>query len=441
MTKGERPMSEQQASAAPPRKPEKVTNSKGSRYYTWPDPNRERERRLISSTTIIKEGIPKGEALVNWAARITAEMALDNLDLLYAMLKRGQRQQAIDYLREERYRVTDRARITGSQIHDAIEAYKLEKPFPGVPDDVADYYGAFLQMIDDQRPIILQTEANVYHRERGYAGQLDTIAVWPKLAELVPRSCPSCRAPAALGSGHAATCPTPDLPPTEFTHADPRGPVLIADYKTGKGPKKGGVYPEVALQLASYANAEFIGAADLTEHPLPAIDGALAIHLQPGWCELIPVYIGPEVFTHFLYAAETLRWGQDLSKRVIGRPLAVYEMERPELVRPVFEPVKRTSIYRVAHSRTPKEGEELPVHAVGFDPQPAPKGNAYVALCGVAVRHITDDGFSPTGRRVCSECGAKAKEGQALHDAATQEAPQEAPKLQVVKDDEGKLDV
>lgn len=409
---------------APPQEPRQSANKKtGSRWYTWLSPDGQTTERYWSVTTIIKLGIPS-PALIEWAAKITAVKALDNLDTLYHLTKKGQRGEAISYLREERFRVVDRARITGAQAHEAIEAYKLGRPFPGVPDDVRDYYEAFLRMLDDQAPHILQTEAKVFNRTRRYAGQLDSIAVFPKLADRVPRSCPSCRAKAILGEGHAPDCATPDLPATEFTFGDERGPVLVVDYKTGKGPKKGGVYPDVALQLAAYDRAEFIGMPDGTEHPLPLIDGAVAIHLQPGWSELVPVHTGEAVWRAFLHAYEVARWQEEVSKGVIGRPIAVYELEPPEVI-DLWEPKPRRTLHHMATSRVPKEGDDLPRHAVTQPPKPAPKGKAFLALCGVAVRHVTDKGFDPIGRRVCPECGAKSAADLAAYEAKETHEPDE----------------
>lgn len=263
----------------------------GGRWYVRPGSS----RRYLSVTTIIDLGIPK-PALIGWAAKVTAEHAVDNLDKLYALSRAkdaedeeavaAARQGAIDWLKGERYRSVNRAADKGSIVHEAIEAYKLQRPYPGVPPRVKPYYDAFVGLLEKHQPVILQTEANVFNEERRYAGTLDSIGVWPSLAERIPEP-----------------------------WSDERGPVVLCDYKTGSG-----VWPEAALQLAAYRNATFIDGPDGSEIPIPTIDGTIVIHLQEGWCEIIPVETGEDVFRHFLHAYETARWSEETSKAVIHKP-------------------------------------------------------------------------------------------------------------------------
>lgn len=323
------------------------TDQRGNRWYTHqvrdPATGELRTERYLSVTTIIDLGIPK-QALIGWAARVTAEHAVDKVEKIRTMLSdddgkrytgeelQKAKQGAVDWLKGEKNRNSNRAALKGSHVHDAIEAYKLGRPYPGVPKNAQSYYDAFLDLLANQEPLFLQTEANVYNRPRRYSGTLDAIGIFPKLGEVLKPKSDELWFP----------------PPWK----DERGPVLVVDYKTGKGPRKGAVFPEVALQLAAYGNATFIEMPDGSEIPMPEVDGAIAIHLQPGWSEVVPVEIGDvinedgvrvNVFNHFLYAYETARWQEKVSRRVIGKPIATYPLPKDAEPAPVPEPVAATS--------------------------------------------------------------------------------------------------
>lgn len=323
----------------------------GGRWYTWPEPDGSGTGRYLRVTTIIDLGVPK-QALIGWAARETAFCAVDKQKTLYAMLndypdglqgaeleeaKAKSRQAAIDFLTGARFRTSTRASIKGSHVHEAIEAYKLGRPYPGVPEAAKPWYDAFLRMLDQHKPIFLQTEARVFNRERRYAGTLDTIGVWPSLAE-------------ATKPDGSPAFPKP--------WKDERGPVLLGDYKTGKGPQKGGVWPESALQESAYANAEFIAGPEGSEFPMPELDGAIIIHLQPGWYELVQVDIGEDVFRAFLYAYEIARWQELTSKNAVGPTLHSETFEDSKIEEP--QPPAAAPAPEPASDPAPAPAEEKP---------------------------------------------------------------------------------
>jgi uncharacterized protein YecE (DUF72 family) len=136
----------------------------------------------------------------------------------------------------------------------------------------APYIRSFLNFINDWEPRYIETEASVFNREHGYAGTLDAIV-------------------------------------------EIDGKRYVMDYKTGKS-----VWPEVALQLAAYRYAEFIGRADGREDRLPHCNRGLVLHLRPDKYELVPVQVDGTVFDAFLSALDVHRWMKDVSKYVIGTP-------------------------------------------------------------------------------------------------------------------------
>jgi hypothetical protein len=182
--------------------------------------------------------------------------------------------QTVRYLKGLPYAHRDRAADLGTFVHAAIEAYILGKPFPTWPPTVKSRMVRFIQFLSDYKPEFEATEASVYNRTERYAGTLDAIAT--------------------LGNRK-----------------------LLLDVKTGKG-----VYPEVALQLAAYRYAEFIGLPNGDEEMMPEVDGCAVIHLPetPGY-DLIEMRADEDVFLAFRYCREVFRWQEETSKTVLlGTP-------------------------------------------------------------------------------------------------------------------------
>jgi hypothetical protein len=247
------------------------TSSRGSkRLYSW------RDEAYWSVTTIIGGGVPK-PALLPWGIKMVAEAAVEMADTLPAMVA-ADREGAIRFLKGSPYAKRDKAADLGTLVHEAAEAHALGRPMPPVTADVRPYLDSFERFLADFTPEIIATEASVYNRSEHYAGTLDMIArlMLPQSECLVPKT-------------------------------------YILDAKSGKD-----VYPEVGLQLAAYRNAEFIGLPDGSEGPMPAVDGALALHLTVNGYRLIEVRCDYEVYRSFLYAREVFRWQETTSKTVLG---------------------------------------------------------------------------------------------------------------------------
>lgn len=244
------------------------------RFYSW------RNEKYWSVTTILSGGIPK-PVLVNWAKKYTAEYAVDNFAALTALVEVG-RDDAVDWLKGAAYRERDRKADLGTHVHAAMEAHSLGKPFPEWPENVRPRMNAYLAFVEAHNPVYLATEASVYNRSQRYAGTLDAIV--------------------ELG-----------------------GKRYVLDMKSSKG-----VYPEVALQLAAYRHAEFIGLPDGSEREMYETDGALALHLADGedgegaW-QLLDVDADEDVFRFFLYAREVFRWGEEKAKTVLRGDFQVLE--------------------------------------------------------------------------------------------------------------------
>jgi hypothetical protein len=251
-------------------------------------------------TTLIKGGLPS-PALTYWAAKATAEFAVANHRTLSQMveavkLKKDESgflrvsdpdaiQSAIDWLKGSPWRERDRKADVGTALHAIAEAHVLGKDMPKVADELAGYVASFSAFIEDWKPRFELAEASVYNRTLKYAGTLDAIAEIDGLG----------------------------VKPTR----------LLLDYKTTGS----GVYPEAALQLAAYRNAEFIGMPDGSEAPMPAVDGAAVIWIRPDGYDFIPVVTDEVVFKSFRYTMEVFRWAEEISKSAIGQPLPTPKKE------------------------------------------------------------------------------------------------------------------
>jgi hypothetical protein len=254
-----------------------TTDRNGSRYYNW------RQERYWSVTTICKGGLPTSWGLQKWMTRQIAEAACDFADELAGIVAKD-RDAAVQMLLARPDTKRDKAANLGTSIHNAVEAYVLGKPFPTWPEDIRPRMLAFEDYLSTFEPAYEMAESSVFNRTHRYAGTLDSHIT--------------------IGRG---------------PH---QGRRLLLDVKTGKG-----VYAEVGLQLAAYRFAEFVGAPDGSEQPLPEVDGAAVLHLPAagGW-DLLDIRTDDEVFRSFLYVREVFRWTQLVSKSVLLGPLKQEEV-------------------------------------------------------------------------------------------------------------------
>lgn len=249
--------------------PRNARTTNRGRQYQW------QRETFDSVTTILSGGIPK-PALTNWAAKSVAEFVADNLEQVNAIAGKDTAA-AIDLMKGSPWRTRDKAANLGSRLHNAAEAHVLGTPIPDASPDEAPYMEHFVAFLDEWQPTYHLTEATVYSRKYGYAGTLDAIF--------------------SVDGYHG-------------------GALVLCDYKTGKG-----VYGEVALQLAAYRYAEFIGLPDGTEVPVPPVAACAVLHLTPSGYELVPVEAGEAEFRYFLYAQQIRIFCNDVAGDVIGAPL------------------------------------------------------------------------------------------------------------------------
>lgn len=261
---------------------------------------------LWSATTLISNGLPK-PALVGWAAKMTAEYALEHLDAL-KQLADSDRDGALKLLTGARFAKNSRAAARGTDVHTALEQIALGV-VPQIDGEAAPYVDQFRRFLDEHKPEYLLAEAPVYNPEHGYAGTLDGVVQFPQ----------------PVKSGKC-------------------GPFVL-DVKTTdkkKGPRvRRPPYPEVALQLTAYRRAQFVGLdapvkvekwsdrfysfdpVETRKEPMIETEGGLCLVVSPYDYELVPIRTDEAVWQSFLHVAEAARWTLELSKAVVGKPVDV----------------------------------------------------------------------------------------------------------------------
>jgi hypothetical protein len=220
-------------------------------------------------TTLIKGGLPK-PALMYWSARTVAEYVADNLDAVRAMEGMG-RNSIVAALKEVPWTARDAAAAKGTEVHAFAEKVINGQPVD-VPEHVAGFVEACVRFLDEYQVDEIAVEATVASRQWRYAGTCDLLA-------------------------------NVTLPSGETVRA-------VLDYKTAAS----GIWPDVALQMAAYRNAEVYVDPAGTERSLPDVglsDTAYAVWLRADGYDVYPVNAGPEVFKVFNHLAYVARRTDD----------------------------------------------------------------------------------------------------------------------------------
>src|SRR5262245_11324780 len=115
-------------------------------------------RRVDGVTTILSNGVPK-PALIDWAARTTADYAVDHSDEL-ADQTSTKRLRALEQARWETSRA---AMARGTDIHDlAMRLAVGEQVEP--PEPIAGYVDSYLQFVEDWQPREILVETPVFNK-------------------------------------------------------------------------------------------------------------------------------------------------------------------------------------------------------------------------------------------------------------------------------------
>jgi hypothetical protein len=255
----------------------------GGRFYFDTDTP---EIKVPGVTSVI--GMLAKPFLQHWAAKMTAELAVDSWDFVAKMAERD-RDGAISYLSGAARRYTKTRADIGSEAHDLFERMIRGEHVGRVSLDMEPYRRHFAEFLDAVNPELVRAEDVAWSDTHGYAGSFDgMLRIWVD---------PKTRKPTPDRSGVPA--------------------LVMGDWKTGKN-----TYPEVALQMAAYAFADRIISPDGTSDPMPEFDGGAVLHITADQWAFKPVRIDRDVFEVFLSLRHIFDWDREISKTVLGKPLA-----------------------------------------------------------------------------------------------------------------------
>ena len=228
---------------------------------------------LPSVTTVIGV-IDKSGPLLGWAKREVSNAALRNLDVLSKMAATAGPESAARWLATIPGYQRDSAADIGPRIHRLVEQLARGAE-PEATAEEAPFVDGYRRFLAAYQPRFLALEEMVASLRHRYAGTLDAIAV--------------------IG-----------------------GETWILDVKTGSG-----IYPETALQLAGYANADFIGRPGTPRRfRLPRVSRFGVIHLRPEGARLVQYHVDRGTFAAFLEARRLYEWQKGPGKSVVGDPVA-----------------------------------------------------------------------------------------------------------------------
>jgi len=242
----------------------------GLRYYEW------QGRKLPSTTTLRRmAGLPF--MLHQWTVSKVVERATDEYPLLVQMMERPKRprervrdknvkKEAARWLRSAATEERDSAAELGTLVHDLAVA---RTPLAEVKDpDAVPYLAQFYDWLRASGVNIIATEQQVWNLSIGYAGTFDLLCEWPD------------------------------------------GTIDVIDLKTGRG-----TYTDHALQLVSYALAEFVGFDNVVDRPLTkalhAASSMSLLHLTATEWEYQRIPASAELFNAFKGLCTFATWASE----------------------------------------------------------------------------------------------------------------------------------
>lgn len=264
----------------------RTTYRSGTRFYV----NTETKASYPGVTAVIGM-LPKQDFLAPWQAKMAAERAVDSIDFIKQMVTTAGRDAAVGYIKRAARDYTKVRSDIGTAAHDKFELMIRGDEVGPVSTDLMDYVANFAEFLDVVRPEFVSAEDIAWSDTHQYAGSFDILMIVRLSRD-------------TLGG-------------LQLDHENGTPHLLLGDWKTSAR-----TYTDVALQLAAYQHADYIVDADGNWRPMPELDGAAVLHITDESWEFIPVRTDDVVFGHFLHLRETFRWVREVSKDVLGTPLA-----------------------------------------------------------------------------------------------------------------------
>ena len=243
----------------------------GNRFYVDPDDG---DIKVPGVTSVVGQ-LPK-DFLTFWAAKESAEAAVNNWDVVSELCKRDPAG-AVDYLKNAHRRKSKAATDLGSAAHDLFERLARGEVVKDrhIHMDVQPHVRWFREFLQEVQPEFVYLEETVWSDTNRYAGSFDAIA-----------------------------------------KVD--GETVVLDWKTSAR-----VYDSVALQLSAYRYADRIILADSGESvDVPPMAGGAVLHVRPEGWQFVPVKCDEDISSTFLHLRGVFDWETAGKKKVVGRHIA-----------------------------------------------------------------------------------------------------------------------
>lgn len=217
--------------------------------------------KTYPGVTGILKVIDKSDALMNWAARNTAEAAVAQIGALPSLLDTVGPEGVVKALTSRSSWKRDQAAALGSEVHDLADQWTRGLD-PQIPEHARKHVANYAEWWTASGWSLRTSEAMVVHPDAGYGGTLDLLA------------------------------------------RDRDGRTVLADIKTGKA-----VYSEAVLQLAAYGMAKLIQPGGASEsYPMPVIERHVILHVTADAVREVEVPIGSMELMAFLACIDLSAW-------------------------------------------------------------------------------------------------------------------------------------
>jgi hypothetical protein len=226
---------------------------------------------LVPGITTVQGMKDKSNALVGWAKREVAAVAVRNVEMLGKMVEEGGRDSALTWLKSQPDFQRDSSAGVGTRVHAALETIGRGGE-PEMDADVEPFVASWRRdFLAVHRPVFRSVEFRVYSEKHQYGGTGDLAA--------------------EIG---------PDL--------------WLLDYKSGSG-----IYADTALQLAALRWADWVGIeGDPKKYRIPQATRFGVVHVRPEQTVLREYRVTETDFRAFLACRELYRWTQEVAPHVMG---------------------------------------------------------------------------------------------------------------------------
>lgn len=243
----------------------------------------ERGRTDLPSITNVIGALDK-PFLPRWAAKLSAEYAVENLSML-AEVAKSDPKGAAKLIKSAPWESRDRASERGNGVHDYLEAALKGEPLPELTGDAAKHKGGIDAFLAEHEPEARFVEVTVFSERYGYAGTFDFILFFPHLGR----------------DERGQLC---------IRYGGP-GMLILGDLKTSKA-----IYASTSLQLAANRFADRMELGDGGTHPVPEVAACVVLRTHTRGYELREVRAEHRDFVAFRAALNAWHW-QKLPKNAI----------------------------------------------------------------------------------------------------------------------------